>query len=413
MERRVVVTGLGVISPVGNDVPTMWESLVNGRSGVDYITRFDTSELATKFGAEVKDFDPKEYFGHREARRLDRFTQFAVVAAREALEDSGLEVNEDNTWRIGVVIGSGVGGIGTIIEQVRVMDRRGPRRVSPFMIPMMLPDTAPGVVAITFGLRGPNMSVVSACATGTNAIGEAAAMVRRGAVDAMLCGGAEAGLLPIAIAGMNVMGALSTRNDDPQRACRPFDATRDGFVMGEGAAVLVLESLEHAQQRGAHIYAEVIGYGATADAFHITAPDEEGTGAAMAIRMALEDAGIAPEEVDYINAHGTGTVLNDKSETKAIKKALGEHAYRVAISSTKSMTGHLLGAAGALEAVACCLALEHGIIPPTINYEHPDPECDLDYVPNVARRAPLRTVMSNSFGFGGHNACLIFRKFGG
>jgi len=413
MERRVVVTGLGVISPVGNDVPTMWESLVNGRSGVDYITRFDTSELATKFGAEVKDFDPKEYFGHREARRLDRFTQFAVVAAREALEDSGLEVNEDNTWRIGVVIGSGVGGIGTIIEQVRVMDRRGPRRVSPFMIPMMLSDTAPGVVAITFGLRGPNMSVVSACATGTNAIGEAAAMVRRGAVDAVLCGGAEAGLLPIAIAGMNVMGALSTRNDDPQRACRPFDATRDGFVMGEGAAVLVLESLEHAQQRGAHIYAEVIGYGATADAFHITAPDEEGTGAAMAIRMALEDAGIAPEEVDYINAHGTGTVLNDKSETKAIKKALGEHAYRVAISSTKSMTGHLLGAAGALEAVACCLALEHGIIPPTINYEHPDPECDLDYVPNVARRAPLRTVMSNSFGFGGHNACLIFRKFGG
>ena len=413
MERRVVVTGLGVISPVGNDVPTMWESLVNGRSGVDYITRFDTSELATKFGAEVKDFDPKEYFGHREARRLDRFTQFAVVAAREALEDSGLEVNEDNTWRIGVVIGSGVGGIGTIIEQVRVMDRRGPRRVSPFMIPMMLSDTAPGVVAITFGIRGPNMSVVSACATGTNAIGEAAAMVRRGAVDAMLCGGAEAGLLPIAIAGMNVMGALSTRNDDPQRACRPFDATRDGFVMGEGAAVLVLESLEHAQQRGAHIYAEVIGYGATADAFHITAPDEEGTGAAMAIRMALEDAGIAPEEVDYINAHGTGTVLNDKSETKAIKKALGEHAYRVAISSTKSMTGHLLGAAGALEAVACCLALEHGIIPPTINYEHPDPECDLDYVPNVARRAPLRTVMSNSFGFGGHNACLIFRKFGG
>ena len=407
---RVVVTGMGAITPAGNDVPTMWEALKEGRSGVGPITHFDASELNTQIAAEVKDFDPKEHFGHKEARRLDRVVQFALVASKEALEDAQLVINDGNAEEIGVVIGSGIGGISTLLEQVKVMDTRGPRRVSPFLIPMIIPDTSAGQVAISFGAKGPNMAVVSACATGANAIGEAAEMIRRGAAQAMICGGTEAAIQPIAVAGFSIMQALSTRNDEPERASRPFDAERDGFIMGEGAGVLILESLAHARARGARIYGEVVGYGSTADAYHITAPAEKGEGGARAMRMALKSAGLEPEEIDYINAHGTSTKLNDIGETVAIKNVFGPHAYRLPISSTKSMIGHLLGAAGAVEAIASIKALEEGLIHPTINYEHPDPECDLDYVPNTARPAELHTVMSNSFGFGGHNACLIFRK---
>lgn len=410
---QVVVTGLGAITPLGNDVPTLWKALAEGHSGVRPITHFDASALDTRIAAEVKDFDPKEYFDHKEAKRLDRFIQFAVVAVEEAIADAGLVINESNSEQIGVVIGSGIGGIGTVVSQVKVFEERGPRRVSPFLIPMMLPDSAAGQVAITFGIKGPNMAVTTACATGLNAIGEATEMIRRGFVHTAICGGSEAAILPLSIAAFNVMGVLSTRNDEPERACRPFDAQRDGFVIGEGAAILVLERLEDAQARGARIYGEVIGYGSSADAYHMAAPAVDGTGAAQAMRMALSDAELTPRDVDYINAHGTGTSLNDVSETAAIKSALGAHAYKVAVSSTKSMTGHLMGAAGAVEAIACLKALETGLIPPTINYEHPDPECDLDYVPNDARPANLRTAMSNSFGLGGHNACLIFRKLEG
>jgi 3-oxoacyl-[acyl-carrier-protein] synthase II len=408
-----VVTGLGAITPVGNDVPTLWKALAEGHSGAGPITYFDASALATRIAAEVKDFDPKEHLGHKEARRLDRFIQFAVVAVEEAIADAGLVINERNSEQTGVVIGTGIGGVSTLVSQVKVFEERGPRRVSPFLIPMMLPDSAAGQVAITFGIKGPNMAVTSACATGLNAIGEAAEMIRRGFVHTAICGGSEAAILPLCVAAFNVMGVLSTRNDEPQRASRPFDAQRDGFVMGEGAAILVLERMEEAQARGARIYGEVIGYGSSADAYHMAAPAVNGTGAAQAMRMALSDAELTPHDIDHINAHGTGTALNDVSETAAIKSVFGDHAYKVAVSSTKSMTGHLLGAAGAVEAIACLKALETGLIPPTINYEHPDPECDLDYVPNEARPANLRTAMSNSFGLGGHNACLIFRKFEG
>jgi 3-oxoacyl-[acyl-carrier-protein] synthase II len=339
--------------------------------------------------------------------------QFAVVAVEEAIADAGLVINESNSEQTGVVIGTGIGGVSTLVSQVKVFEKRGPRRVSPFLIPMILPDSAAGQVAITFGIKGPNMAVTSACATGLNVIGEATEMIRRGFVHTALCGGSEAAILPLTVAAFNVMGVLSTRNDEPERACRPFDAQRDGFVMGEGAAILVLERLEEAQARGARIYGEVIGYGSSADAYHMAAPAVDGAGAAQAMRMALSDAGLRPHNVDHINAHGTGTSLNDISETAAIKSVFGDHAYKVAISSTKSMTGHLLGAAGAIEAIACLKALETSLIPPTINYEHPDPECDLDYVPNEARAANLRVAMSNSFGLGGHNACLIFLKFEG
>jgi len=408
-----VVTGLGAITPLGNDVPTLWKALAEGHSGVRPITHFDASALDTRIAAEVKDFDPKEYFDHKEAKRLDRFIQFAVVAVEQAISDAGLVINESNSEQTGVIIGSGIGGIGTVVSQVKVFEERGPRRVSPFLIPMMLPDSAAGQVAITFGIKGPNMAVTTACATGLNAIGEAAEMIRRGFVHTAICGGSEAAILPLSVAAFNVMGVLSTRNDEPERACRPFDAQRDGFVIGEGAAILILERPEDAQARGAKIYGEVIGYGSSADAYHMAAPAVDGTGAAQAMRMALSDAGLKPHDVDHINAHGTGTSLNDVSETTAIKSVFGDHAYKVAVSSTKSMTGHLMGAAGAVEAIACLKALEKGLIPPTINYEHPDPECDLDYVPNEARPADLRIAMSNSFGLGGHNACLIFRKFEG
>jgi 3-oxoacyl-[acyl-carrier-protein] synthase II len=350
-------------------------------------------------------------FGRKDARRMDRFAQFAVAAAGQALADSRLEVTPQNGPRIGCIFGSGIGGIGTLLSEYEVLRTRGVDRVSPFLVPMMLPDTAPGQIAIQFGLKGPNMTIVTACASSANAIGEATEIIRRGAADAILAGGAEAGIVPLALAGFNVMNAISRRNDAPQKASRPFDLNRDGFVPGEGGAALVLESLERAQARGARIYAEVLGYGASADAYHITAPQESGEGAAAAMRAALAQSGLEPKDIGYLNAHGTSTQLNDKSETAAIKQVFGPAAYRLAISSTKSMTGHLLGAAGALEAVACVKALQTGSLPPTINYETPDPACDLDYIPNAARHVPIRAAMSNSFGFGGHNACLIFGAY--
>ncbi len=413
MRRRVVVTGMGCISPLGNDVDSLWGNILAGKSGVGMITHYDTSQFKTKIAAQVNDFDAVELFGKVEARRMDRFSQFAVAAAQQALADSGLNVDDNLSDRTGVVIGTGIGGLGTLFEQMKVYYERGPSRVSPFTVPMMLPDTGSGMIAIFLGLRGPNMAVVTACATGTNSIGEATEVIRRGQADVMLAGGSEAVIVPIAMASLGVMGALSTRNDEPERASRPFDLNRDGFVMGEGAAVLVLEALEFAQQRGANILAEINGYGSTNDAYHISAPAENGAGAARCMRMALENAGLEVDDIDYINAHGTSTPLNDKSETAAIKTVFGERAYQVPISSTKSMTGHLLGASGAVEALVCVKAMQGGIMPPTINYETPDPYCDLDYVPNQARKATLRHVMSNSFGFGGHNATIILSRFGG
>lgn len=411
MERRVVVTGLGAITPVGNDVPTTWAALVEGVSGVGLITLFDAKDLSTRIAAEVKDFDPAALFGPRESRRMDRFTQFALAATQEALQDAGLRSDKWTPGRVGIIIGTGIGGVTTLLEQAKILETRGPRRLSPFAIPMIMANAAAAQVAITYGITGPSLSIISACATGTNAIGEAAAFIRRGDAEVMICGGSEAPLVPVAVAGFAIMGALSTRNDEPQRASRPFDAERDGFVAGEGAGILILESYEHAVARGARIYAEVVGYGATSDATHITAPDEEGRGAAEAMRLALLSAGLRPDEVDYINAHGTSTPLNDKTETRAIRTIFGEHADRLVVNSTKSMIGHLMGAAGAVEAIATIKALETGIVHPTINYEHPDPECDLDYVPNQARRTNPRVALSNSFGFGGHNACVAFRKY--
>ncbi len=411
MRKRVVVTGLGCISPLGNDVKTTWENILAGRSGVDFITRFDASAYETRFAAEVRGFDGGAIFGSREARRMDRYTQYALAAAMQAAEHACLHFEEINRERVGAVIGTGIGGIETLYTQTQVLAERGPSRISPFMVPMMLPDTAGGMIAIHLGIRGPNMAVVTACATGTNAIGEAAEIIRRGQAEVVFAGGSEAAIVPIAIAGMSVMGALSKRNDEPQKASRPFDLHRDGFVMGEGAAVLLLESLEHAQKRGAPILAEVLGYASTNDAYHISAPAENGAGAALCMRLALEDAGLAAKHIDYINAHGTSTPLNDKSETAAIKTVFGEAAYNIPISSTKSMTGHLLGASGALEALFCVKALQTHMLPPTINYETPDPECDLDYVPNQAREAVLTHVMSNSFGFGGHNATIILGAY--
>ena len=411
MQKRVVITGLGCISPVGNNVQKLWKNILAGKSGVDTITHYDTTDYKTKIAAEVKGFDGAALFGKTEARRMDRFVQFAVSAAQQAIENAALEITDSNRDRIGVIIGTGIGGLGTLFEQMLVFIDRGPSRVSPFLVPMMLPDTAAGMVAIHLGMRGPNMAVVTACATGTNAVGEAAEVIRRGQADIMLAGGSEAAIIPIAMAGLSVMTALSTRNEEPQRASRPFDLHRDGFVMGEGSAILVLESLENARARRAPILAEVSGYGSTNDAYHISAPAENGAGAANCMRMALDNAGLDITHIDYINAHGTSTQLNDKSETAAIKKIFGEQAYSIPISSTKSMTGHLLGASGALEAVICVKTLQDGLIPPTINYETPDPACDLDYVTDGSRPADLKHVMSNSFGFGGHNATIILSKF--
>ena len=413
MSRRVVVTGMGCISPVGNTVQETWESLLAGKSGAGPITLFDASRHKTRFAAEVKGFEPVTLFGAREARKMDRFTQFATAATIEALSESGLDINDSNRDRIGVLIGTGIGGIGTIMEQADVMRERGPERVSPFLVPMMISDSAAGLLAIRFGVRGPNMAVATACASGNNAIGEALEVIRRGAADVMIAGGSEGALVALAMAGMNVMGALSTRNDDYLTASRPFDKDRDGFLMGEGAGVLILESLEHAQARGANIIGEIKGYGTTDDAHHISAPAENGAGAANSMKEALADAGLQIADIDYINAHGTSTPLNDKSETAAIKTVFGEYAYKIPVSSTKSMTGHLLGASGAVEAAFSLLAIRDGIVPPTINYQTPDPECDLDYVPNQARKVSVNNVMSNSFGFGGHNATLVFSKFTG
>lgn len=411
MSRRVVITGLGAVTPVGNTADQAWENLKAGRSGVIPITRFDTSDLATKFAGEVQGFDPDILFGRKEARRVDRYTQFAMEASRQAIEDSGLLNNGTNRERVGLVIGSCVGGMDTILNQYQVLQERGPSRVNPFAIPMLLPDMAPARIAIDYGLRGPNMSIVSACATGANSLGEAFEMIVRGAAEAIIAGGTEAATNPLIIAGFNVMKALSENNDNPAGACRPFDLNRDGFVMGEGATVLVLEELEHAKKRGATILAEFIGYGTSVDANHMAAPLEDGAGAALAMRTAIKRAGIEPKDIDYINMHGTGTTLNDKTETKVVKSILGEHAYNVNITSSKSMTGHLFAGAGAFEAFVCVKTLVDGIISPTINYETPDPDCDLDYTPNVAKAAPVKVALSNSFGLGGHNATIIIKKY--
>ena len=411
MKKRVVVTGLGCVSPVGNNVADTWSALIAGKSGAAPITHFDASRHKTKFAAEVKGFDGPSMFGAREARKMDRFVQFATAATLEALAQAKFTVDESNRDRVGILIGSGIGGINTMLEEVETLRERGPDRVSPFLIPMMISDSAAGMIAIRVGARGPNMSIATACATGTNAVGEAAEMVRRGAADVMIAGAAEASIVSVAIAGMNVMGALSTRNDAPEKASRPFDKGRDGFLMGEGGAILILESLEHAQARGADILCEFSGYGTSDDAHHISAPAEDGAGAALSMRLALENAGLGVTDIGYINAHGTSTTLNDKGETAAIKTVFGEQAYKIPVSSTKSMTGHLLGASGTLEAVVCAQIIRENILPPTINYETPDPVCDLDYVPNQARTASPKHVMSNSFGFGGHNATLILSRF--
>lgn len=411
MNRRVVVTGLGCVTPIGLDVVSTWESLIAGRSGAAPITLFDASDLEVRIACEVKGFDPTLYFEPKEMRRLDRSTQFALVAARQAIQDAHLEIGHDHAERIGVIVGTGIGGIAVTLDQHQILQTKGSRRLSPFGVPMMMPNAAAGQISINYGLKGPCFCIVAACATGNNVIGEATETIRRGSADVILAGGTESPLLALCFGSLANMGALSKRNDDPAHASRPFDARRDGFVAGEGAALLVLEDLERAKARGANIYAEIVGYGATADAFHITAPAEGGEGAVRAMRAALQQAGVRPEEVDYINAHGTSTLLNDRSETRAIKTLFGEHAYRLAISATKSMVGHTMGAAGVIEALATVLTLKQGIIHPTINYEFPDPECDLDYVPNVARRAHVRYALSNSFGFGGHNACVLFKRY--
>jgi 3-oxoacyl-[acyl-carrier-protein] synthase II len=411
MKRRVVITGLGTYNPLGNDASTTWQKAVSGQVGIGPISRFDTSDLKTRFGGEVKDFDPAALFGRKDARRMDRVTQLALAAANQALEDARLTINEQLGEVTGVVLGCGLGNLGATISGIYAYQENGPGRVSPFFIPMILADAPSATISIQRGLRGPNMAIATACAAGNNALGEAAAMIRRGAAEVMLAGGSEAPLLPEVIAGFNATGALSTRNDHPGAASRPFDADRDGFVVGEGAAILVLESLESALARQAHIYAEFLGYGTSADGYHMSAPAEDGAGAAKAMRAALDDAGLAPRQIDYINAHGTSTKLNDRSETAAIKRVFGEVAYDIPVSSTKSVHGHLLGAAGALEALIAIKALEEGVIPPTINFETPDPECDLDYVPNEARPSRLNRFLSNGFGLGGHNASIIVGRY--
>ncbi|MEN8614580.1 beta-ketoacyl-ACP synthase II [Dehalogenimonas sp. THU2] len=408
--RRVVITGIGMVSPLGLNTETTWDGLINGRNGIEYLTLFDASPLETKFGGEVKNFEPGDYIGKKDIRRMDRFAQLAVAAARMAVEESKVDVAAKGEG-IGVIVGSGIGGLTTLFDQAQVYIEKGPSKVTPFLIPMMISDIAAAQIAISMGLKGPNFCTTSACASGSDAIGTAYESIRQGRADIMLAGGTESGMNPLAFAAFNSLNALSTNNDDPHHASRPFDAARGGFVMSEGATVVVLEELNEALERGAHIYAEVIGYGSSCDAYHIVQPVETGAGAAQAIQMAVDRAGIDPNEIDYVNAHGTSTQLNDKMETAAIKTVLGDHAYKVAISSTKSMLGHLIGGAGAIECAICALTIKNGIIPPTINYETPDPDCDLDYVPNTARKAEVRTTLSNSFGFGGHNSVLILRQY--
>ena len=408
--RRVVVTGLGAVTPIGNNVSQYWEGLRSGRNGVSAITLFDASRHACRFAAEVKAFDPTGLLEPKEAKRWDRFCQFGVVAAKQAVANAGLTIDAANQHRIGVSIGSGVGGLLMMETQAHVLSERGPDRVSPFCVPMMIPNMATGLTAIALGAKGPSSAVATACAAGSNSIGDAFRLIQLGQADVMVCGGAESAITPLGVAGFASAKALSFRNDDPATASRPFDAERNGFVIGEGAGVLVLESLEHARARGAEILAELVGYGTTCDAHHITAPSPGGVGGAEAMRLALQDARLEAEAVDYVNAHGTSTPANDSNETAAIKAALGDHAYRIPVSSTKSMTGHLLGGSGGIEAVAAVLAIGHNVVPPTINYSNPDPACDLDVVPNQAREHTVDVVLSNSFGFGGHNVCLAFRR---
>ncbi|MDR4436288.1 beta-ketoacyl-ACP synthase II [Bacillus tequilensis] len=409
-KKRVVVTGLGALSPLGNDVDTSWNNAINGVSGIGPITRVDAEEYPAKVAAELKDFNVEDYMDKKEARKMDRFTQYAVVAAKMAVEDADLNITDEIAPRVGVWVGSGIGGLETLESQFEIFLTKGPRRVSPFFVPMMIPDMATGQISIALGAKGVNSCTVTACATGTNSIGDAFKVIQRGDADVMVTGGTEAPLTRMSFAGFSANKALST-NPDPKTASRPFDKNRDGFVMGEGAGIIVLEELEHALARGAKIYGEIVGYGSTGDAYHITAPAQDGEGGARAMKEAIRDAGIAPEEIDYINAHGTSTYYNDKYETMAIKTVFGEHAHKLAISSTKSMTGHLLGAAGGIEAIFSVLAIKEGVIPPTINIQTPDEECDLDYVPDEARRQDLNYVLSNSLGFGGHNATLIFKKY--
>ncbi|MFZ5827990.1 MAG: beta-ketoacyl-ACP synthase II [Bacillota bacterium] len=413
MARRVVITGMGAITPLGLSVSEFWDGLVAGKSGVGPITRFDTTEFEVKIAAEVKGFVPAEHLDRKEARRMDRYTQFAVAAAKQAWADAGLNVDELDPERCGVYLGSGIGGMETFSEELGVLMQKGNKRVSPFMVPMMISNMAAGMIAIQFRLQGPNMTTVTACSSANNAIGEAYHAILAGRADLMVSGGSEASILPISVAGFNNMHALSTRNEEPEKASRPFDKERDGFVMGEGAGVVVLESLEYALERGARIYGEIIGYGSAADAYHMVQPPENGEGGARAMRRALKDAGLEPSAVGYINAHGTSTPQGDIAETRAIKAVFGEHARKLAISSTKSMHGHLLGAAGAVELIATVMAVREGVLPPTINQEVADPECDLDYVPNQARRAQVEVGLSNSFGFGGQNATVIVRRWEG
>ncbi len=411
MEKRVVVTGLGTVNPLGVGMEKTWRALCEGRSGISRISTFDTTDFQTKIAGQVKDFSPEDFLDKKQVRRMDSFVQYGMAAAIMAMEDSKLTVTDENAERIGVVVGTGLGGLPTLEKNHSMMLKGGPRKISTFFIPMMIANMAPGQIAIRFGIKGPNICVVTACAAGSHAIGDSYRLIQRGDVDAMVTGGTEATITPLNVGGFNALKAISTRNDEPQKASRPFDKDRDGFVPAEGAGIIVLEEMESALGRGAKIYAEIIGYGLTGDAYHITAPDPQGDGAARCMRMALNDAGISPAEVDYINAHGTSTPLNDVIETVAIKTVFNNHSKKVAVSSTKSMVGHLLGAAGGVEAIFSIMTIRDGIIPPTINYETPDPDCDLDYTPNVAKRADVNVAMSNSFGFGGTNAALVFKKF--
>lgn len=409
--KRVVVTGLGAITPIGNTLTEYWEGLLSGRNGIGPITLFDASRHACRFAGEVKGFDPHEYLDRKEAKRMDRFAQFAVAASKQAIADAQLDINDLNAEQVGVIIGTGIGGLKVLEDQQEIYLNRGPDRCSPFMIPMMIANMAAGLTAIHAGAKGPNSCPVTACAAGSNAVGDAFRMIQRGYAQAMICGGTEAAITPLGVAGFAAARALSTRNDDPAHACRPFDRDRDGFVMGEGAGILILEELEHAKSRGARIYAEIVGYGMTCDAYHMTLPVQGGVGAATAMQLALKDANITPDRVSYVNAHGTSTPANDVTETAAIKRALGDSAYKVAVSSTKSMTGHLLGGSGGIEAVATAMAVANDRIPPTINIENLDPECDLDYVPDESRAQTVDVALSNSFGFGGHNVTLVFKKY--
>jgi 3-oxoacyl-[acyl-carrier-protein] synthase II len=410
--RRVVVTGLGLITPLGIGVETTWGNLINGKSGIGKITRFDASAFPTQIAGEVKNFNPEDFIETKDIKKMDRFIHFAVAAATMALEDSGLKIADNNAERVGVIVGSGIGGLSAIENYHSVYLEKGPRRITPFFIPMLVINLASGQISIRFGAKGPNSAVSTACATGNHSIGDAYKIIQRGDADAMIAGGAEAVITPLGIGGFNAMKALSTKNDEPEKASRPFDIDRDGFVMGEGAGIMILENLQNAIERGAKIYAEVIGYGMTADAYHITSPSPGGEGAARCMTLALRDGGVEPAEINYINAHGTSTKSGDELEVSAIKTVFGEHAHKVAISSTKSMTGHLLGAAGGVEAVFCVLSILNDIVPPTINLDNVDPECsNLDYVPHTARKMPINYILSNSFGFGGTNACLLLKKF--